>query len=140
MKNVKQYYKELGKIIYSIAIADGIIQIEEREKLREMVIKELAQNERSHDSSGMNQAFYVDFEFAENSTEKPYQEAAVERFTDFIDSNLESHDEALISISLKLMESVANACSKTPESKTKEKEIIRRIKNSTDLLFTNVKK
>ena len=33
MKNVKQYYKELGKLVYAVAISDGCIQKEEVERI-----------------------------------------------------------------------------------------------------------
>ena len=52
MKNVKQYYKELAKLVYAIAVADGIVQEEEKYNLHQFVLKELAHHERSHDSSG----------------------------------------------------------------------------------------
>jgi len=63
MKNIKQYYKELGKLVYAVAAADGAIQPEEKEKLHQFVLKEIAYHEHTVDSSGMNQALYVDFEF-----------------------------------------------------------------------------
>jgi len=124
MKNIKHYYKELGKIIYSIAIADGAVQLEERNKLHQLVIKELARNEKSYDSSGMNQAFYVDFEFDKAASDRLDQDGAIQKFTDFVSSNREPNDEMLIALSLNLMEEVANAY-----PKTKEKEIVKKIRS-----------
>jgi len=128
MKNVKQYYKEIGKLVYSIAIADGIVQPEEQEKLHQFVLKELAHHEKTYDSSGMNQAFYVDFEFDELVEKHGELNATLKHFNQFLENNLEQGDDALIDRSLKLLESVANAY-----SKEKEKNIVEQVKHITSL-------
>jgi hypothetical protein len=61
--NLKQFYKELGKLLYSVAYADGKVRKQEVEALKTFVLKELAPAEHSTDASGMNQAFYAQFEF-----------------------------------------------------------------------------
>lgn len=130
MKNVKQYYKELGKVVYSVAIADGIVQPEEREKLHQFVLKELAANERTYDSSGMNQAFYVDFEFEESEKSKLHLNGTIAKFSRFISDNIEPQDKLLIQRSTALLEAVANAY-----SKKKEKNIVDQFISKTKLLF-----
>jgi hypothetical protein len=127
MKNIKQYYKELGKLLYGIAIADGAVQPEEADKLHQFVMKELAHNERTYDSSGMNQAFYVDFEFDEQVQKHQPFNGTVKNFRDFIEQNLEAADAGLIDRSIRLMEAVAFAY-----SKKKEKQILEQIKQVTD--------
>lgn len=122
MKNLKQYYKELGKLVYAVAIADGIIQPEELEKLNTTVMKQLVMNEPSSDSSGMNQAFYVDFEFEKSIDEKVDIDVAVKTFNQFIKNNQEAGDDALIKRSLKLLKNVSNAY-----TDKKEKQIIARV-------------
>ena len=84
MKNIKQYYKELGKIVYAVAIADGKINPEEITTLHEFVAKELAANENAVDSSGMNEAFYVDFEFEESIRKNLTIETAIKSYAKFI--------------------------------------------------------
>lgn len=108
MKNIKQYYKELGKLIYAVAMADGVIQPEEVDKLQSTVMKELVANEPSIDSSGMNQAFYVDFEFEKSESEHLDIDEAVRSFNQFIYLNNEPSDEALMRRSLKLLKNVSN--------------------------------
>jgi len=130
MKNVKQYYKELGKLVYAVAIADGIVQPEEREKLHQFVLKELASNERTYDSSGMNQAFYVDFEFDESEKSRLNLNGTVARFSKFINENIEPNDKKLIERSTTLLEVVANAY-----SKKKEKSIVEQFINKTKTLI-----
>ncbi|HWY11385.1 MAG TPA: hypothetical protein VN026_08675 [Bacteroidia bacterium] len=123
MKNVKQYYKELGKLVYAVAIADGEIQAEERDKLHQFVLKELADKEKTNDSSGMNQAFYVDFEFNVAEEKHVPINDAIKSYARFVHANYETKDEALIKSSVKLLEAVASAY-----SKQKEKEIINSVK------------
>lgn len=124
MKNIKQYYKELGRMLYAIAMADGAVQPEEIDELHSFVMKELAHNERSHDSSGMNQAFYVDFEFEDNVKNHKPLNGAVPVFRNFIEHNAEKGDGELIDRSIRLMEAVAYAY-----SKKHEKNILQHVKN-----------
>jgi len=122
MKNLKQYYKELGKLVYAVAIADGIIQPEELENLHTTVMKELVSKEPSSDSSGMNQAFYIDFEFEKSMDERLDMDETVKVFNHFINNNVEPNDEELIKRSLQLLKNVSDAC-----TDKKEKLIITRV-------------
>ncbi|MBP7810007.1 MAG: hypothetical protein KA163_11990 [Bacteroidia bacterium] len=124
MKNIKQYYKELGKLVYAVAAADGVIQAEEREQLHQFVLKEMASHESSVDSSGMNQAFYIDFEFDATEEKHPSGEEVIKSYTRFVHSNHESNDGPLIVNSLKLLEAVALAY-----TKKNEKNIIENVRH-----------
>jgi len=126
MRNVKQYYKELGRVVYAIATVDGFVQDEEKDKLHSFVATKLAPNEPTHDSSGMNQAFYVDFEFEENIEKHPDMSGAVKSYKDFIEQNAEAGDEALLQRSVRLIEAVIFAY-----SKRKEKLMLDQVKNIT---------
>ncbi len=128
MKNVKQYYKELGRLVYCIAIADGVVQSEERDELHQFVKKELAHHEFTYDSSGMNQAFYVDFEFEDLAEKHIKTDGIADHFKNFVKNNIEPGDAELIRHSLNLMERVANAY-----SKNEEKKIIEHIKSITNV-------
>lgn len=115
MKNIKQYYKELGKLVYAVAAADGAIQVEERDKLHQFVLTEMANHEETTDSSGMNQAFYVDFEFDAAEEKHLTSNEIIMSYVKFVQSNYESSDGLLINNSLKLLEAVASAYSKKNE-------------------------
>ena len=78
----------------------------------------------------MNQAFYVDFEFESLLEEHAELEDSLKHFKDFIETHLEKGDEKLITMSVKLMESVSNAY-----SKKKEKSLIDQAKFITDLFL-----
>jgi hypothetical protein len=123
MKNVKQYYKELGKLVYAIAIADGNIQPEEKDKLNSFVLKNLSHLEHETDTSGMNKAFYVDFEFDNSELMHIDTDLAVKSFSQYVNSNSEPGDEKLINQSVQLLEAVSDAF-----TEKKEKQIIKRVK------------
>lgn len=130
MKNVKQYYKELGKLLYAVAMADGIVQPEEADKLHEFVLKELAHYEKTSDSSGMNQAFYVDFEFDDQLQKHRPLNGAVNTFKEYVEQNLEPGDETLMDRSINLVETVAYAY-----SKKREKQILEQVRQVKDYLI-----
>lgn len=132
MKNVKQFYRELGKLVYAVAMADGSIQSEERHKLHEFVIKELAANEPDSDSSGMNKAFYVDFEFENSELQQQNLTDSLKSFTRFIHDNYEQEDHELMQRAVRLLESVANAY-----TRKKEKDIIDVVKEKISELSSN---
>lgn len=125
MKNVKQYYKELGRLVYAVAMADGSIQPEERQALHETVLKELAANEMDADSSGMNKAFYVDFEFDFSENQHPKMTDAVRSFNQFVKTNSERGDKALLDRSVNLLERVAMAY-----TRQREKDILEVVKDN----------
>ncbi|MBK7666860.1 MAG: hypothetical protein IPJ32_05590 [Sphingobacteriaceae bacterium] len=133
MKNIKQYYKELGKLVYAVAAADGVIQAEEREQLHRFVLKEMASHEQSVDSSGMNQAFYVDFEFDATEEKHPSGEEVIKSYTRFVHGNYEPNDGPLIANSLKLLEAVALAY-----TKKNEKTIIENVRHEMSEISKNI--
>lgn len=133
MKNIKQYYKELGKLVYAVAAADGVIQPEERDKLHQFVLKEMASNETSVDSSGMNQAFYVDFEFDATEEKHPSDSEIIKSYSRFVHNNYESNDGPLIANSLKLLEAVALAY-----TKKNEKNIIDNVRHEMTEISKNI--
>jgi len=57
------FYKELGRLLYAIAAADGTVQDKELATLKRIVKEELAPNEASTDHFGTDQAYITEFEF-----------------------------------------------------------------------------
>lgn len=123
--NYKQFYKELGHLLYAVSCSDGIVRRQEVEALREFVLKELAPFEPTSDSSGMNQAFYTQFEF-DDLAEK--QESATKVFSEFIKylkknaSFINTHLKTAI---IAAVEKVADAYKKTNKL---EREMINNLK------------
>ena len=121
MKNVKQYYKELGKVVCLLVKADGKIQDEEILALRTFVLKEMAMEEKESDSSGMNKAFYVDFEFEAQTDQSVDREMVIAEFSSFAHRNAEPGDENLIARSILLLEKVSEAYQEDNEKVILEK-------------------
>jgi hypothetical protein len=111
--DVKQFYKELGRLLYAVAIVDGRIQGEEVKALHKFVSHELALSEASSDSSGMNLAFYVDFEFEDYASQKISLQAAYDSFINFLDANIMNIDPVLVKKSVQAIEKVAAAFENT---------------------------
>jgi hypothetical protein len=123
---VKQFYKELGRLLYSVAMADKKIEKEELKALHEFVSKDLAHFETSSDSSGMNKAFYVDFEFEDYANHHVSVQQAHDSFMNFLDAHVMEIDPKLIEKSVEAVEKVANAFRKVNKA---EREMIDRIKS-----------
>jgi len=82
--NYKQFCKELGHLLYVVAYSDGVIQKKEVEALREFVLKELVPFENSSDSSGMNKAFYTQFEFEDIADKSAPAEDVYRSFVNYL--------------------------------------------------------
>lgn len=59
----RSYYKELGKLLYAVAKADGSINPNEVKELKRIVKSELVPAETATDEFGTDAAFYTEFEF-----------------------------------------------------------------------------
>lgn len=59
----KRFYKELGKLLYAVAAADGKIHPVEVAKFRKVISEEIVPVEASHDQFGTDNAYYAEFEF-----------------------------------------------------------------------------
>lgn len=57
------FYKELGRLLYAIAAADGRISDQEVAALKRIVKEELVPQEASTDHFGTDQAYITEFEF-----------------------------------------------------------------------------
>lgn len=123
--NVKQFYKELGRLLYAVCMADEKIQPAEVKALQEFVSKELAMAEHSSDSSGMNKAFYTSFEFEEYAKQHISVDEAKASFLKFLDANILAITPGLIDMSVEAIEKVAASFRKVNK---KEREMINSIK------------
>jgi uncharacterized tellurite resistance protein B-like protein len=111
--NYKQFYKELGHLLYAVAYSDGKVRKKEVNALREFVLKELAPFEPSKDSSGMNQAFYTQFEFDDIVNKNEEATVVFSSFMDYLQKNISSINEHLKSSMIEAVEKVAQAYKKT---------------------------
>jgi len=111
--NYKQFYKELGHLLYAVAYSDGKVRKKEVDALREFVLKELAPFEPSTDSSGMNQAFYTQFEFEDIASKNEPTTIVFLSFVEYLKKNAAQMDDHLKTAIVKAVEKVAQAYKKT---------------------------
>ncbi len=107
MKNAKEFYKNYGKVVYALCDVDGTVRKQEKKALYDYVLKFLALHEHENDSSGMNLAFYADFEFDKMEKEHTGIESAVEHFVKFVHNQHDVTDAELITRAIKGLEIVA---------------------------------
>lgn len=129
--NYKQFYKELGHLLYVVAYSDGEIRKKEVDALREFVLKELAPLEHSSDSSGMNKAFYTQFEFDDIARNQAPANEVYSSFVRYLNENAYYIDSQLKTSIIKAVETVANAYKKTNK---KEQEMIDKIMEEIELI------
>jgi uncharacterized tellurite resistance protein B-like protein len=63
MKNYKEFYKQMGNLLYGMAAIDGKIAPNELKELRRMVREELVPQEKHNDEFGTDAAYAVEFQF-----------------------------------------------------------------------------
>ena len=129
--NYKQFYKELGHLLYAVAYSDGKIRKKEVEALREFVLKQLAPFEPSSDSSGMNQAFYTQFEFEDIANKNEPATVVFLSFVEYLKKNATQMDDHLKTAIVKAVEKVSQAYKKTNKL---EQEMINKLKEEITVL------
>jgi nucleotide-binding universal stress UspA family protein len=93
--NYKNFYKQLGRLLYSIAASDGMVRKQEKISMKEFVFKTLSHHESHNDSSGMNEAFYTMFEFDNMESENMDAVILFEDFISYYKKNESNIDEEL---------------------------------------------
>ncbi len=125
MVEIKQFYKELGRLLYSVAMVDGRIEAKEVLALHEFVSKELAHFKPTSDSSGMNHAFYVEFEFDEYANHGMNIHSAYDSFMKYFEAHVTEIDPQLVTMAIDIVEKVASSFM---QMNREERELIDRIK------------
>lgn len=78
------FYKELGRLLYAIAAADGSISDQEVAALKRIVKEELVPQEASTDHFGTDQAYITEFEFEVLADRAATSEEAFDSFTTYM--------------------------------------------------------
>jgi uncharacterized tellurite resistance protein B-like protein len=74
------FYKELGRLLYAIAAADGKVADKEVATLKRIVSEELVPQEASTDHFGTDQAYITEFEFDVLADRSASSEGAFDSF------------------------------------------------------------
>jgi len=104
----RQYYSELGKLLYSIANVDGVISEKEKKTLKELVRKELAPSEKHTDKFGTDAAYYTEIEFDILEDTDSDSEAAFDSFITFLENHHTAVDGHMREATLKITKQLAN--------------------------------
>jgi hypothetical protein len=81
----REFYAELGKLLYAVADADGIISPQERESMYQLIRTRLMHREVHTDEYGTNDAWYAAFEFEVAEEQGMSPEEAFTSFSEFLD-------------------------------------------------------
>jgi hypothetical protein len=128
----KQFYSALGKLLYSIASADGAISNEEKETLENVVRKELLPLKKGKDEFGTEAAFYTEFEFEILDDAIMEPEVAFESFINFIEKHKTGIDNRLISVTRKISSEIAESYYHKNE---REKKLLEKLNQKLNEIF-----
>ena len=131
----REFYSELGKLLYAVANIDGAITSEEKEKLHEIVRKELVPEETHLDNYGTDTAYYTEIEFDFLDENISDSETAFESFLGFVEMNEKAFDEKLISVCLNVTGELAAAYHRVNK---KERKLIGKLKRKLENLHSAV--
>lgn len=120
----KNFYAELGKLLYAVADIDGVITQQEKNVLLDIVKNELVPAEKHVDAFKTDVAFYTEIEFDFLDKEIGDAESAFSSFIDFVEDHHTAFDENMKKISLHVTKELADAYHGTNK---KEKVLIKKL-------------
>lgn len=121
----KDFYSELGKLLYAVADIDHVITQKEKKALYDIVKNELVPSERHTDQFNTDVAFYTEMEFDFLDESIADTEAAFNSFIDFVEDHHTAFDERMKKTSLHVVKELAQAYHGTNK---KEKVLIDELK------------
>lgn len=104
---IKDFYIHLGKLLYSIAMADGEVQDEEMQELYKLVISELS-DENIFDQEEVN-VFHTEFEFEALMDKNASKDEAFNAFIKYFDENYNSFTPQIKKVTIFAVEQIAKA-------------------------------
>lgn len=109
----KNFYSELGKLLYALAKADGSISKKEIKAIHKLVLKDLVPLENSTDEFGTDSAFYVEMEFDFLNENFYDPDVAFDSFINFVEKHYTAFDTHLKDAVLKVAETLINSFHET---------------------------
>lgn len=103
------FYKEFGRLLYSIAAADGVVSDKEVATLKRIVTEELVPLETSTDHFGSDQAFITEFEFDVLADRSASSEGAFDSFIAYMSGHKKDLDAERKDLIYRAADAVANA-------------------------------
>ena len=109
----KNFYSEVGKLLYALAKADGSIASEEIMAIHKLVLEDLVPLESSTDEFGTDSAFYVEMEFDYLNENFYDPEVAFNSFIDYVEDHYTAFDDNLKEVVFKVAETLTNSFHET---------------------------
>jgi hypothetical protein len=106
--NHKEFYSELGKLLYAVIDNDGVVSKSEKERLKSIVKKQLVPLEHHVDAFGTNIAYYSEMEFEVLEDELPDIETTFNSFMDFVEEHQTEFDDTMKKVSLIIVKELSN--------------------------------
>ncbi len=103
------FYKELGRLLYAIAAADGRVADKEIATLKRIVSEELVPQEASTDHFGTDQAYITEFEFDVLADRNASVEGAFDSFIAYMARHKDDLDPERKELIYRAADAVANA-------------------------------
>ena len=128
----RRFYSEVGKLLYAIAAANGIVNREEYKKLRDIVEKKLVPEEHSTDQFGTDSAYYAEIEFDILLEQSADSTACFNSFCNYVEAHRTAFDAHLQAMTLNLTKELAHVDQGT---NAKETEMIKKLKKRLDTIF-----
>jgi len=126
----RMFYSELGKLLYAVADADGIVSPQEKQHMFELVQTRLMHKETHTDEFGTNDAWYAAFEFEVADEQLMSAADAFLSFTEYIEENKNKLDEDTRQLCLILADKLADSYRHTNK---KENVLIQKLR---EVLFS----
>ncbi|MDR9487491.1 hypothetical protein [Salibacter sp.] len=122
----KNFYAELGKLLYAVAKSDGKVAEKERKAMHEKVVKDLVPVENSTDEFGTDSAFYVEMQFESCQEQSADPETCFIDFISYVDDHHSAFDAKLRRATVEIADAVAGAFYNT---NSKERDMLERLKH-----------
>ncbi len=126
----KNFYSEVGKLLYAIAKADGTITNEEITAIHQLVLKDLVPLESSTDEFGTDSAFYVEMEFDYLNENMQDPDVAFDSFVDYIEEHSSAFDDKMRSAVFNVAQRLTQSFH---ETNIKDHYMIEKLKTVLDL-------
>ncbi len=105
----KEFYSELGKLLYAVAHSSGQVEEEEVKRLHALVKNYLVPQEKHNDEFGTDAAWYTEIGFDFSTFNDLDAKAAFDSFIDYIHEHHNALDKQMRAVGLMLAEEVANS-------------------------------
>lgn len=128
----KNFYSEVGKLLYALAKADGNITEEEIKAIHKLVLNDLVPLEDSTDEFGTDSAFYVEMEFDYLNENFYDPDVAFDSFVEYVEEHYTAFDDNLKQAVYRVAETLTNSFH---ETNIKDHRIIIKLKK---MLLENV--